>query len=475
MTNPLNSNDIFPFASLNNDQLINVFDIYTDQPKAPCKGTKCGDCHKKIINKIRYAFCTNCNQFYHLICSKLTKKDFPLKNWECNKCCIQNLPLSGINNDDFILTAHGYDSPSAEILKNIPTFSIKTLLDQLPGEKFSKDEFVSNTVDSKYYTPAEFINGKLSKKKFTMIHLNIASLQRHIDELRTLLTLISHPFDIIAITETRLHDQTPLVDVNIEGYDFHHKETLSQNGGAAIYIKSCHDYEVLDNYSVTHKNICESLFIEIKNKHHKNLLIGCIYRHHSAIDMFRSEYLDKILLKITKSKKMCALLGDFNIDLINYDAHSGISDFYDHISTHGFRPLILQPTRVTSTSATLIDNIFINDLSCFSKGGNLISAISDHFLQFSQIDIHNNVKYDKKKLSLRNWRIFNKREFEDELRNINWNNILKPEMKTNNCLNLFYNTTTKLLDEMAPFKRLTKKEISLKQRPWITNCILISM
>ena len=78
------------------------------------------------------------------------------------------------------------------------------------------------------------------------------------------------------------------------------------------------------------------------------------------------------------------------------------------------------------------------------------------------------------KLSLRNWRIFNKREFEDELRNINWNNILKPEMKTNDCLNLFYNTT-KLLDEMAPFKRLTKKEVSLKQIPWITTGILISM
>ena len=48
-------------------------------------------------------------------------------------------------------------------------------------------------------------------------------------------------------------------------------------------------------------------------------------------------------------------------------------------------------------------------------------------------------------------------------------------MKTNYCLNLFYNTTTKLLDEMAPFKRLTKKEVSLKQRPWITTGILISM
>ena len=32
---------------------------------------------------------------------------------------------------------------------------------------------------------------------------------------------------------------------------------------------------------------------------------------------------------------------------------------------------------------TLIDNIFINDMTCHSFGGNLTSSISDHFLQFT--------------------------------------------------------------------------------------------
>ena len=52
-------------------------------------------------------------------------------------------------------------------------------------------------------------------------------------------------------------------------------------------------------------------------------------------------------------------MGDFNIDLLKYDSENSSSDFYDLLSSHGFRPLIMQPTRVTSHSATLI---FINDL-----------------------------------------------------------------------------------------------------------------
>ena len=72
-----------------------------------------------------------------------------------------------------------------------------------------------------------------------MAHLNIASLQFHVEELKSLLVLIDNPFDIIAITETRLHSQEiPKVDITIPGYDFYHTETYTQKGGAGIYIKS---------------------------------------------------------------------------------------------------------------------------------------------------------------------------------------------------------------------------------------------
>ena len=134
-----------------------------------------------------------------------------------------------------------------------------------------------------------------------------------------------------------------------------------------MYIQSIYQPNRIEKLSVSHEDICESVFTEIKNNSNKNLLIGCIYRHHTTIPTFISTYLEKTLNHITKSKKTCALLGDFNADLINYGTHAGITSFYDLISSHGFRPLILQPTRLRTKTGTLIDNIFINDLACTSK------------------------------------------------------------------------------------------------------------
>ena len=308
-----------------------------------------------------------------------------------------------------------------------------------------------------------------------MIHLNIASLQCHIDELKTLLSLIGHPVDIICITETRLHDDKPLSNIQIEGYDFFHTPTPTRCGGAGIYIKSTLEYEQLNKFSVCHENISESIFIEIKNPHKKNLTIGCIYRHHTPIQTFISDFFNPILTTITKSKKKFALLGDFNVDLCKYGTHADTECFYDLISANGFRPLILQPTRVTSTSATLIDNIFVNNLDCVSKGGNITCSISDHFLQFSQIDIFDRVKHKDAPKYARNWRLFNKNEFESELNSVNWSEIVDPDIGTDLSFNRFYYKIEKLLDEMAPVKKLTRKEAGLKRSPWITNGILKSM
>ena len=375
-----------------------------------------------------------------------------------------------------MLTIEALDKKSAEFLKNVPSFSIQTLIDKLPGQKFDTDEFISDTVESKYHTPAQFISEKLSKKSFTMFHMNIASLQAHIDELRTLLTLLDHPFDAICITETRLHDPSPLVNIEITGYDFLHTPTTTACGGAGMYVKSVYQPERLPKLSASHENVCETIFTEIKSNTKKNLTIGCIYRHHTPIPLFCSTYLNKTLNQITKSKKNCALLGDFNVDLIKYGDHPDVTSFYDLITSHGFRPLILQPTRLRTKKGTLIDNIFINDLSCTSKGGNINTSISDHLAQFSQINIFDPTPHVKAKSKpTRNWRVFNKREFAEELNNTSWEDVSDITVDTNTSFTNFYKRVTNLLDEMAPLKTPTKRESQLQQKTWITNGILTSM
>ena len=64
-------------------------------------------------------------------------------------------------------------------------------------------------------------------------------------------------------------------------------------------------------------------------------------------------------------------MGDFNINLVNYDSHPETNDFIINLMvSHYLLPHILHPTRVTDHSATIIDNIFFNTLEFDTLSGN---------------------------------------------------------------------------------------------------------
>ena len=65
------------------------------------------------------------------------------------------------------------------------------------------------------------------------------------------------------------------------------------------------------------------------------------------------------LINYLKEVKKVFLLGDFNINFLNYDIHPLTNEFLDSLSFHYFLPHILQPSRVTTNSKTLIDNVFL--------------------------------------------------------------------------------------------------------------------
>ena len=130
-------------------------------------------------------------------------------------------------------------------------------------------------------------------------------------------------------------------------------------------------------------NKLESTFIEVFNPKKSNIIIGCIYKHPSMdLNDFNTNYLNNLLDKVSKEQKSVFLLGDFNINLLNYNDHNPTNEFLDSLASNSFVPYILQPTQLTFHSKTLIDNIFSNiispeAISCYST-----STISDHLPQF---------------------------------------------------------------------------------------------
>ena len=68
-----------------------------------------------------------------------------------------------------------------------------------------------------------------------------------------------------------------------------------------------------------------------------------------------------------------------------------------------------------------------------------------------------------------NFKNFSEQEFHDELINSNWNNILlKDEEDPSKSLNNLHIHVNNILDYLAPTRNLSKKELRLKAKPWIT-------
>ena len=111
---------------------------------------------------------------------------------------------------------------------------------------------------------------------------------------------MKHPFDAICISETRFHEDTPLINYQIDNYEFFHEKTPTQYGGVGIYVKSDFNPAKIKKCSGAHYKVSESVFVEIKNKSKKKPLIGCIYRHPSSgVSEFIDEFLQSTLKEIT--------------------------------------------------------------------------------------------------------------------------------------------------------------------------------
>ena len=132
-----------------------------------------------------------------------------------------------------------------------------------------------------------------------------------------------------------------------------------------------------------------------------------------------------------------------------------------------------KPTRVRSTSATLIDNIFINFPEQVLSSGSIISDISDHFSQFcilkSAVERPNIGKG-----KVRDFSKFSSESFTADLSQVNWNKIVeRGNGDINRLFSSFYNRFNKIINKHALFK--TNRRVQQLTKPWIAKGIRASI
>ena len=177
-------------------------------------------------------------------------------------------------------------------------------------------------------------------------------------------------------------------------------------------------------------------------------------------DCFHS-YFEETVEKFTSIGKQLYILAVLNIDLLKFETRYG-NDFLVSLQNCYLIPTIDKPTRVRTNSATLIDNIFVNNPEQVQISGNLISGISDHFSQFCIIK---SVRKKPAKLhtvcktKIRDYSRFSVDCFNDDLFQVDWNNILSNASNDiDKMFPSFYNKFNKILNKYAPMKTLSYRK-----------------
>ena len=171
-----------------------------------------------------------------------------------------------------------------------------------------------------------------------------------------------------------------------------------------------------------------------------------MWHPNSDIENF-TDYLSKILAKINKENKECYISGDSNIDLLKYDTNSKYSDFLNTMTSSGFLPHILQPTRILEYSSTLIDNIYGNNFEQNSQSGNILIKFAEHFSQFLSIN-KEVIKVKQNTVYKHDFREFNEEYFIDDICIQNW--TAKNSIGTNPKIDDFLLRLDGCIDRHAP-------------------------
>ena len=216
----------------------------------------------------------------------------------------------------------------------------------------------------------------------------------------------------------------------------------------------------------------ESTFIEISENRKKSLVVGCIYKHPGMpVNEFANAYFSPISDKVNKERKKGVFLGDFNINLLDFGKKKEVDKFIDTASSHNFFPTITFPTRITDSSSTLIDNIYISPDDIDYESGNLLSGISDHLAQFL-IPVSKEVHEPRESVSYRDWLSWNKVDFVDQFKNTRWKDLLRLHSDdADYSFEKFFEKLNKMIETHVPLKNISKKQSKRVSKPWITKGI----
>ena len=257
--------------------------------------------------------------------------------------------------------------------------------------------------------------------------------------------------------------------VKIPGYSFvgfHRK--YKRGGGVGILVSQKLDYRHRKDLSLNIPNF-ESLTIEVKT-HDKNIFLCSIYRPPNSNEKDFLKNYTKLLNKFIPQQQDRLIIGlDHNLDLIKYTKHKATSEFIEINVEHQLLPTITKPTRITRSTATLLDNIIIGRTFQANYEPNIvISDLSDHLPCLLKLCDNSIFTKLPKKITTRGLNQDKVVEVNNILHGINWDEKLTAGTVSEQYTR-FHHILQDTLDKVAPFHSVKIPRHKLIREPWMSK------
>ena len=219
----------------------------------------------------------------------------------------------------------------------------------------------------------------------------------------------------------------------------------------------------------------EHCVVELKTDNRNILLVSAYRPPNMNAKVFLSEY-KKLLSNLKKMKNHEVIIGlDHNLDLLKSHLNQSTNDFMDMNLDGEMIPCITKPTRITKTSATLIDNIMVSRALQRSYDSFVIlEDISDHFACFVVLKDQKKSNKSPRFVTTRNLDDNKITEIISKLQQINWTEVLN-DLGANQGFNHFHSTLINTIDDVAPETEFRVSRKKTTKDPWVSKGILNSI
>ena len=160
------------------------------------------------------------------------------------------------------------------------------------------------------------------------------------------------------------------------------------------------------------------------------------------------------------------------MDFLKHEKHIHTRDFIETNLDYQLLPTVTKPIRITRTTSTLIDNIFIGKKYQGGYRSNIgISDISDHLPLLINIDQLNPYKKITKNITTRKLDTDIMYLLNERIKAENWEEMLLNK-NTNESFTIFHTTIQKHLNDIAPIKTIKIHPKRIIKDEWMTPGLL---